>query len=463
MRKLKKRMFFALSAILVGCAFGTVFLGNAHGRGTLTGYAGPSGPAADTSTPTALPSFGASSQNIRVLIMDTDFRSIFHPYVTLRAKVPMIMAYGGNEQLINQGEEITIMADDARLSGGSIVFRPTSAHEEIGVPSVKRYLGTPSYAGTLELRRENEGLTLINELGLENYLTKVIPSEMPTYYEPEALKAQAVCARTYSYNRIQTNVYKKYGAHVDDSVEFQVYNNVNTDARAFAAVMDTWGKLLTYNGTPVEGYFFSTSCGYTTDSTIWKKIGNPITGYLKGIPAMEGVLPLDLTGNDSFTAFIKDKSVMAYDSFAPFYRWETTVTAAQLAKKVPDIGTVNSIQIMERGIGGIAKVLKLQGTAGERVISGQEEIRAVLGGPELVITRKDKSTVTNWQSLPSAYIAVEAAGSNETEGNLFRIYGGGYGHGVGLSQNGAQGMAKQGKNYEEILKFFFSGVEVIAF
>ena len=456
MKLLKMKMIFALSAVL---------LGSTLGRGIMTGYAGPGGPAkeSEVGTNTALPASAASSQNIRVLIMDTDFRSIFHPYITLRAKAPMTMSVGGNEQIINQGEEITIMADDERLGGGSIVFRPSSAHDEISVPSVNRALGTPSYAGTLEIKRENEGLTLINELNLENYLTKVIPSEMPTYYEMEALKAQAVCARTYSNNRIQTNVYARYGAHVDDSVEFQVYNNVNTDARAYTAVMDTFGKLLTYNNTPVEGYFFSTSCGYTTDSTIWKRIGNPITGYLKGIPVLEGALPMDLTGNETFTAFIKDKNIMAYDSFAPFFRWETDVTAAQIAKKVPELGSILSIQITERGIGGIAKVLKIQGTAGEKVVNGQEEIRAVLGSPELVITRKDKSTITNWQTLPSAYIAVEAAGGNETDGIIFRIYGGGYGHGVGLSQNGAQGMAKQGKSYEEILKFFFSEVEVKGF
>lgn len=75
----------------------------------------------------------------------------------------------------------------------------------------------PVYSGRLEISREDDGLVLVNELYLEDYLKHVVPSEMPVSYEKEALKAQAVCARTYAYRQIQGNSYKEYGAHVDDS------------------------------------------------------------------------------------------------------------------------------------------------------------------------------------------------------------------------------------------------------
>lgn len=463
----KKKIGTALTAALLGTMLGGTLFSGLCGAAPVNAYAAAaSGPGAD-SVASGAPSVTAS-KNIRVLLMNTGFQSIFHPSVTLRANAPVVMTYGGSQQTLGVGEEITIQMDDARLNGGTIIFKTLSAGAaEIAVPSINRSMGTPSYTGTLEVKREAAGLTLINELDLERYLLKVVPSEMPAHYEMEALKAQAICARTYSFNRMQTNVYAEYGAHVDDSVEFQVYNNVNTDARANIAVMETAGKLLSYNGVPVEGYFFSTSCGYTTDSRIWKNPGNTITGYLKGIPVMEGAPPLDLTSNTLFSVFIKDKSRVSYDSFAPFYRWETTVTAAELGAKAPELGGILNAEITERGVGGVAMAMKLSGTAGEKIIKGESEIRKFLGSPNHQIQRLDHSVITGWSMLPSAYIAIDKETAAESGGaeneSRFHIYGGGYGHGVGMSQNGAQGMAKAGKNHEEILKFFFTGTQVKSF
>ena len=98
---------------------------------------------------------------------------------------------------------IEILPDDERLAEGRIVLEPQSVKNGIAAESIERAQGTPSYYGTLEIRKEPEGLLLINELDIEDYLTRVVPSEMPSYYEKEALKAQAVCARTYAYRQIQ--------------------------------------------------------------------------------------------------------------------------------------------------------------------------------------------------------------------------------------------------------------------
>ena len=81
-------------------------------------------------------------------------------------------------------------------------------------------------------------------------------------------------------------------------------------------------------------------------------------------------------------------------------------------------------------------------------------MRSILGSTELTIRRKDGTTMTGQETLPSAFIAIEK------DGDSFRIYGGGYGHGAGMSQNGAQGMAKDGETYETILKFFYDGTEL---
>lgn len=107
--------------------------------------------------------------------------------------------------------------------------------------------------------------------------------------------------------------------------------------------------------------------------------------------------------------------------------------------------------------GGYAKTLKVVGTEGSKTFSGQSRIRSILGNVSLVYNRKDGSTSTGWDTLPSGFIYIENNGTDENQVTTFTIYGGGFGHGVGMSQNGAQGMAKQGKTCQEILKFFYDG------
>ena len=126
--------------------------------------------------------------------------------------------------------------------------------EGITICSIERSQGQPVYSGSLEIKKESDGLVLINELYLEDYLKKVVPSEMPASYEKEALKAQAVCARTYAYRQIQGNTYGQYGAHVDDSTSFQVYNNITTSERTDQAVDETYGQMLFITTPPLRHF-----------------------------------------------------------------------------------------------------------------------------------------------------------------------------------------------------------------
>ncbi len=105
---------------------------------------------------------------------------------------------------------------------------------------------------------------MVNELLLEEYLYAVVPSEMPASYPLEALKAQAVCARTYAYARILHAGLPEYGAHVDDSTSYQVYNNILENAQTTKAVRETKGELLYYGEELADTYYYSTSCGYGT-------------------------------------------------------------------------------------------------------------------------------------------------------------------------------------------------------
>lgn len=403
------------------------------------------------------------ARNIRVLLMNTGFQSIFHDTVTLKCSVPMKVVLGDYEFTVEAGEKFTVFDGDERLrrSDRRFIIEPEDPTKSIDVTTIERGQGTPSYQGTLEISQEKEGLLLLNDLDVEDYLTRVVPSEMPASYEMEALKAQAVCARTYAYRQIKANAYSQYGAHVDDSTSYQVYNNTASSERTDAAVMETYGQMVFYRDNPAETYYFSTSCGHTTDGTIWGADQSAVP-YLKGVSLTDSrTVMKELTDNETFEQFIRDKDAETYDSTFPMYRWETKITNRSLEKKITGIGEIQTLVVTERGTGGIAKKLKVYGSEGEKVISGESQIRSTLGNTDLVYRKNDGKTLTGWSNLPSAYIAIDETARDEESGlRTFTIWGGGYGHGVGMSQNGAQQMAREGMDYEDILTFFYDGVEI---
>ena len=403
------------------------------------------------------------ARNIRVLLMDTGFQSIFHDTVTLKCSVPMKVVLGDYEFTVEAGEKFTVFDGDERLrrSDRRFIIEPEDPTKSIDVTTIERGQGTPSYQGTLEISQEKEGLLLLNDLDVEDYLTRVVPSEMPASYEMEALKAQAVCARTYAYRQIKANAYSQYGAHVDDSTNYQVYNNTASSERTDTAVMETYGQMVFYGDNPAETYYFSTSCGHTTDGTIWGADQSAVP-YLKGVSLTDGrTVMKELRDNESFEKFIRDKDEKTYDSTFPMYRWETKITNRSLEEKITGIGEIQALAVTERGTGGIAKKLKVYGSEGETVISGESQIRSTLGSTELVYKKNDGKTLTGWSNLPSAYIAIDETARDEESGlRTFTIWGGGYGHGVGMSQNGAQQMARERMDYEDILTFFYDGVEI---
>ena len=424
----------------------------------LVGYDALEFAVADGNLCAALLKHPFDADSIRVLIMDDGFQTVFHDQIQLEFLSNGTYRTGEKAYEFAEGETLNITMDSSLFQNGRVIFEPEDQEKGIRVISMNRSYGNPVYSGRLEISREDGGLVLVNELYLEDYLKHVVPSEMPVSYEKEALKAQAVCARTYAYRQIQGNSYKEYGAHVDDSTRFQVYNNLETSQASDAAVTETYGKILMYQNSPAEAFYFSTSCGHTTDGTIWGASLSSVP-YLKGVAVRPGGGQLDLTDEDTFSSFIKS-AASGYESDYAMYRWTTTCTSSQLEQKISGIGSITNLEVTRRSTGGIAVELQVTGTEGVKMVSTESQIRSILGNPELVIKKQDGQTLTGWSSLPSAFLTVEKKKTDENGMVTFAIYGGGYGHGVGMSQNGAQAMAKKGKTYEQILQFFFTGIEI---
>lgn len=400
---------------------------------------------------------------IRVLLMTDQFASLYHSRIRMSCDTAAVLEYGAGKetktQAIAAGETVSIAKEDPRLKEGRLIFRSVEDGGMITVESIVRSQGTPVYPGHMEITSEPDGLLLLNEVELEEYLKRVVPSEMPQSYELEALKAQAICARTYAWRQIQNNAYSEHGAHVDDSTNFQVYNNISTYDPTDAAVNETFGQVLAYEDVPIEAFYYSTSCGHGTDGTVWGGEASA-TPYLQARAIDRKGKTMNLTSNDTFENFLNQPMSEAYEAEFPLYRWTMKTNSRILSEKIGGVGRITGLAVTERGAGGLAKNLKVVGTEGSKNFSGQSKVRSILGNTALEIIKNDGSTVSGWETLPSGFIYVENNGTDPDNVTWFTIHGGGYGHGVGMSQNGAQAMAKDGKSCMDVLKFFYPGCEI---
>ena len=395
------------------------------------------------------------ADNIRVIIKTSGFRDIFFDETVFCADSGMIVETGEESYETAPGEAVVFNADTEDFNQGRIRLIPKSG--EIQFQSVNRGVGTPSYGGTLEVSRYDEGIVVVNEVAIEDYLKKVVPSEMPSGFNLEALKCQAVCARSYAYTELYNNYYSAYGAHIDDSIQFQVYNNSPRADSTDAAVDATAGQVLSYNGEVVKTYYYSTSCGSTTDVTLW---GNTTENYPYFVAECVGGIDkgLTLTIESEFNTFIKSENEADYDYDCTLYRWSMEESVKEISEGFArstgkNVGNITDIEVLERVNGGAAVKVKVTGDKGETVIDSESAIRAAFGNAN--VDMNTKSGTTRYANLPSTFCVFEKV----TEGKKltgFKITGGGYGHGIGMSQNAANKMAES-MTYAQILEFFYRG------
>lgn len=400
-------------------------------------------------------------EKIRVLLKNTGFDEIVHGTVNFKAHGNYEISYDGGKIPLQDGDAFQLDVSSEYFTGERVILTPKDEDARLEILSIERNYGTPVYAGTMEVLKDSGGLILINELNLETYLYSVVPSEMPASYELEALKAQAVCARSYAYQQILLNGYANYGAHVDDSVSYQVYNNLPTSEKVILAVNETAGKVLKFGEEVATTYYFSTSCGYTTSETIWKN-GSEENSYISGKLLNDSMQRLDLRDENSFREFILNEEYETYDSGESWYRWDITVPAEHITETIAgtkDIGKVEDIKVTERGEGGVVHKVLVTGEDGKLEITYEHAIRVALNGKGQTIHRTYGKDTTGGTMLPSGFFVIDKV---EEDGELtaFRFYGGGFGHGAGMSQNGANHMAEAGKTYEEILGLFYEGTQL---
>ena len=373
---------------------------------------------------------------IQVLLMTNGYESYYHTEIIVQAQGNYEIQ-GNLTGILKNGETMKLQRESPEFSGSSVKLLPENPENRLKVLSLTRGQGNPAYRGSLTVYEDENGFRMVNELPLEQYLCAVVPSEMPSSYPKEALKAQAVCARTYAVVQMQAQKRKDLGAQVDDSVSFQVYGNSQEAESSNEAVKATEGKILLNQGMPITAYYFSTSHGKTSTDEVWE--ASAPSAYLKSVAC-------------------------TYDASEPWFQWQTEISMEKLLENAKnmygEISKVQGLEIKETGEGDAVLNLVLQTDQRMREIRSEYDIRSLLAPSGNPVIRQDGSSVKGGTLLPSAYFTLEE--SRGGDGNLqgYKIVGGGYGHGVGMSQNGAKGMAQAGKSYQEILSYFYQEVEL---
>ncbi len=446
----------------------------------------------------------AAMEYIRVLLKTSDYGGIFHDQVVLTCDTGYTVVYGpydGRQSEKHQAwEELTFDSGSGYFTADRIQIVPDVLTGKIVLKNCNRVQGVPSYKGQLELLRTEEGIVAINQVLLEEYLYSVVPSEMPADYPAEALNAQAICARTYAYGRMEHAGYPQYGAHVDDSTSYQVYNNVGEQEGSTTAVKETYGKLLfTEGGGLAETFYYSTSCGAGSDANVWKTEAAPTLTYLKARPlnrramteavaAMASGSPVGeadfgerMRDEDTFAAFISGRNEDDFEAAEGWYRWSCQVEALDkdgmlqrlqqryaansrlvltwkdgeyVSQAIDSLGDITDIYIEKRGSGGVADELVIEAGGQKIKVISENYIRYVLNDAAATVILQDGSEMAGMSLLPSAYFIVMTSKEGQNVVG-YTLTGGGFGHGVGMSQNGARSMAGSGYSAEEILLYFY--------
>ncbi len=359
-------------------------------------------------------------------------------------------ACGANQVMINEVQAFT-------GDNGNISIVPLQGNIRIN---------DKEYRGSVLLTNVNAGsMYILNLVSLEEYLYGVVPNEVPSSWNEEALKTQAVCARGFTVSNY--NKHASYGFNVCATTNCQVYGGVASETESTnKAVDDTQGQVVMYEGEPIESLFFSSSGGHTANV---KNVWGGSKSYLSGVP--DPYEPKD----------------------SPRHSWSATLSLSEIEKALAtsniNVGSITELVALNDETGRVYE-LTIKGTSGTHTLTrggtyspfvaygvisqkyvlmpnstGGKQLYAItpkgavkLSGYSVIDGSGKVKTIGNTFCMQTTYGPVPYVGDGDITGYTFS--GGGWGHGVGMSQYGAMGMADAGFTYEEILAHYYPGTEL---
>ncbi|MFA5164646.1 MAG: SpoIID/LytB domain-containing protein [Candidatus Omnitrophota bacterium] len=294
---------------------------------------------------------------------------------------------------------------DSRLSADAISIEPLGG--------ARAYINDRIFRGGIRVYKNAGKITVVNAVDLEEYLYGVIRNEVSTWWPMEALKAQAIAARTYALNQMKESKGKDYDVQAD--VSSQVYGGIFSEKwRTNRAVDQTKGLVLTYNGAIFPAFFHATCGGSTFDAANLWNISLP---PLKGVKC-------------------------DWCRKSPHYYWERWTPVNEAEKKLEDagypVGDILGFEVLRKDPSGRVLELRVKGSKGDAVMLAKDFRRII--GSDIVRSTNFKVTVVG------EYAAFEGLG---------------WGHGVGFCQWGAYYMSRAGKKADEILYFYYPGAKIM--
>lgn len=443
---------------------------------------------------------------LHYMVGTNEFSTLHHPFVELGntdgdvkvidksdGKEITVLTPGSRIRVEHNGSSYLVTHDGVLLGAyaGPVYFRPTSRANLFEVHSIRRvFSGTkvPQYRGAIEIARGSvtAGLppprvNLVNVIEVEDYVRGVVANESIASFHMEALKAQATAARGYAVANVGNYVARGYPFDIVDSSASQVYRGVISEhPRAVQASVETYGLVASHQGR-IIGALYSSSFGGHSENSEWIFTSAPpstaVTPYIRGIYDGEDPAP-DFSSDAGINAFWTTLLNPAmYDDCSrqtprnSFSRWRIVLTPANLKSRLNFAvkisgnadGVLTNVEVIQRMAASarIARV-RLTYTTGIYEVRGWDNLRFSLGRTAVSSPRPcGGSTAANFTLNNPSVLEV----ARNADGSVREVvsYGGGWGHNLGMSQYGSNGRGHAGQSFIEILKAYYTGVEVGSF
>lgn len=319
-----------------------------------------------------------------------------------------------------------------------------------------KYRCTPRFRGSLELKiNQGNRFAVINELKLEEYLHGVVPKEISRYTPKEGLKAQAIVCRTHTLYSLGKHQTQGFDLCIDEHC--QLYGGYNAESAECNNIIDeTKGRVIIYKGNLLDTTYHAV-CGGVTECSqnVWNGV-NPLLSGVWDAPEKNNDALSEEKGVENFLS----SSSSSFCKGSSRFRWSITYTREELEKmfcrslpvilrhKDVSVGIIQSVKVLQRSASGRVQVLEIKGSEGTYQVQ-KDEIRWLFGRGK-----------AGGEGLPSTLFLIKPQSDSEGIPTRFIFIGGGWGHGVGMCQSGAQVMAKLGYKCEEILRHYYSGAEI---
>lgn len=439
----------------------------------------------------------ASIEKVRVAISTDNFKSLFFENIKIKSESGFNLYVKGQEKVYSPSEILNISPNQDFNIGEKeiIIIKPINENEGLNIIGLKRGYENPNFKGSIEICKINEKYLVINEVLLNDYIKSVLSSNNEIPKSEEFIKAFSIILRTNTINKINENNFYEYGANFDDSPSFQTYNNLELNEKINNYVNNT-EDLVIYSDNKIESLnYFAYSAGITGNSgEIWparKSLEFPTVSpaHLKSVKLFEDSIFNNLTEEINANIFFKTKDINSIESNSNWFRWSTNINLEDFTLNlterlqflyknypnfikilqeegvyksldIPNITKINDIKVNKRGEAGNIMEIEIFTDSCQIILMTDQIIKQFFKITEIIDNKGNK--IKDIYNIPSSYFVFDKI--YDQSGNLEKInlYGGGYGHGVGFSIYGAEILEKNGQNYSEILKTFYSDIEILS-